>query len=107
MYPEYDRGSENHAYIIHDDQVSSTQKEASEQCSDNYNQATLPILDTVSKHRAALAKILKSFGELDYEWYPELVFLSVVFSNSTVLAVPILNNSVFMLFSPSYSGFLK
>ena len=31
-------------------------------------------------------------------WYPELVFISVVFSNSTNLAVEILNSSVFEIY---------
>ena len=34
----------------------------------------------------------------DIGWYPELVFLSVVFSNSTNFTVVILNSSVFEIY---------
>ena len=36
-------------------------------------------------------------------WYPELVFLSVVFSNSTSLVVVILNSSVLKIYIVAYT----
>ena len=50
--------------------------------------------DTTHYHKIWLDKLI-------YEhigWYPELVFICVVFSNSTDLAAVILNSSVFKIF---------
>ena len=40
-----------------------------------------------------------------YGWYPELVFIPVVFSNSTNLAVVILNSSVLKIYFVKYVEF--
>ena len=61
MHPEYDRGSTDHAYIVHNDLYETTNKDASDQCFDNYDGATLPVLDSPSKHRAAFGKMLTHF----------------------------------------------
>ena len=64
MHPEYDRAATDHAYITHNPLGGVTFHDADAQCSDTYQSATLPIVDTVSKHKAAFAHIHKTFGKI-------------------------------------------
>ena len=67
MHPEYDRDSTDHAYVPHNDQNDVTFADATTQCSTNYHHtATLPIVDTISKLDAAIAKIHKTFGKITH-----------------------------------------
>ena len=45
-----------------------------------------------------MSSFLPNLSFIDSGWYPELVFLSVVFSNSTNFTVVILNSSVFEIY---------